>query len=34
MRTLGATLGIPEDQLNTSFTGAAGGKIVKAAVGV
>jgi len=34
MRTLGAALGIPEDQLNTSFTAGAGGKVVRAAVNV
>ena len=32
MRTLGLALGIPEDQLGTSFTQSAGGKVVKAAV--
>jgi hypothetical protein len=32
MRTLGATLGIPDDVLGSSFTQMAGGKAVKAAV--
>jgi hypothetical protein len=32
MRTLGVALGIPEDKLNTSFTAAAGGKVVRSAV--
>jgi hypothetical protein len=32
VKTLGVALGIPEDQLNTSFTASAGGKVIKAAV--
>jgi len=32
VRTLGVALGIPEDQLNGSFTAMAGGKAVRAAV--
>jgi hypothetical protein len=32
MRTLGIALGIPEDKLASSFTAAAGGKVVRAAV--
>jgi hypothetical protein len=34
VRTLGVALGIPEDQLNGSFTAMAGGKVVRAAVTV